>query len=67
MKNIGINIIIMIIVSIGLILGLNASMKFFTNHYQKLEVPNISGLSLEKGIDLLADNDMGYIFSGFFI
>lgn len=61
MKNIGINFIIMIIVSIALILGLNASMKFFTHHHQKLEVPNISGLPLEKGIELLSDNNMGYI------
>jgi beta-lactam-binding protein with PASTA domain len=61
MKSIGISFVIMIIVSIALILGLNSSMKFLTNHSQKLEVPDIKGMSLEKGIDILSDNDMGYI------
>ncbi|HUH74116.1 MAG TPA: PASTA domain-containing protein [Chitinophagales bacterium] len=61
MKNIGINFILMIITSIALILGLNASMKFLTHHHQKLEVPDIKGLLLNKGIDILSDKKMGYI------
>lgn len=51
----------MVVVSIALILGLNTSMKFLTNHSQKLEVPDIIGMPLDRGIDLLSDNDMGYI------
>lgn len=61
MKKIGINILGMAVLSVVLVIGLNASMKFFTHHDQKLAVPDISGMTLEEGIRVLDKNDMGYI------
>ncbi len=63
MKNIGISIIVMIVISIVLIIGLNSTMKIFTHHNQKLEVPDITGMLLDKGIDVLSEKDMGYILA----
>lgn len=61
MKNIGINILVMAVLSVFLVFALNASMKFITNHEQKLAVPDISGMNLEEAIRVLKKNDMGYI------
>lgn len=61
MKSIGLNILAMAVLSIVLILGLNASMKYITNHDQKLAVPNVSGLELDEAIHVLKKNKMGYI------
>ncbi len=61
MKKIGLNILAMAVLTIVLVVSLNASMKFITHHDQKLEVPQISGMVLEEGIRILDKNDMGYI------
>lgn len=61
MKKIGLNILAMVVVSIIAVVALNASMKFFTNHDQKIAVPNISGMLLDDAIKELERNNMGYI------
>lgn len=61
MKKIGLNILAMAVLTVVGIIALNASMKFFTNHDQKLAVPKISGLSIEEAIQVLKKNDMDYI------
>lgn len=61
MKNLALHILAMVVLTVVGVIGLNASMKFFTNHDQKLGVPNISGMNLEEAIQVLKKNDMGYI------
>lgn len=61
MKNIYVNILAMAVLTVVLIVGLNASMKFITNHNQKLSVPDITGQSLDDAIRILKQHKMGYI------
>ncbi|HZH68644.1 MAG TPA: PASTA domain-containing protein [Chitinophagales bacterium] len=61
MNNIILNILAMAVLSLVLIIGLNASMKYITNHDQKLSVPNITGESLNDAIRILKEHEMGYI------
>lgn len=51
----------MILVTLALLFGLSTSLKYITNHNQKISVPNIIGEDLQDGIRVLSSNKMGYI------
>lgn len=54
----------MIIMLLSLIIGvflLNKFLAFKTNHNQKIEVPDLAKLSIDKAEEQLKDNDLAYI------
>lgn len=61
MKQIGFTLLQILVLTIVLIVSFNVLLKFITRHNDHLNVPEVRNLALEEGIDLLADNDMGYI------
>lgn len=61
MKKLGLHLLAMVALSVGLVVLLNSSMNFVTHHNQKIEVPNIKGMVLEEGVNLLKNNNMDYI------
>ncbi len=61
MKILSLNFLGMILVTLALLFGLSTSLKYITNHNQKISVPNIIGEDLQDGIRVLSSNKMGYI------
>lgn len=61
MKKIGIHLLLIIVASFVLIVLFNMSMSFITRHDEKLDVPDITGQSLNDGIRMLERQNLGYI------
>ncbi|MCO5247836.1 MAG: PASTA domain-containing protein [Chitinophagales bacterium] len=54
------NLVAMVIATILLLVVLNLSFRFLTNHHQEYEVPDVVGLNLKEAANLLQNNKMRY-------
>jgi eukaryotic-like serine/threonine-protein kinase len=63
MRQIGITLLQILGVTIVSIVAFNFLLKFFTNHNEYLDVPDIKGMSLSEGIKKLDRHDLGYILT----
>jgi eukaryotic-like serine/threonine-protein kinase len=63
MKQIGITLLQLLGVTIVIILAFNLMLKFFTNHNEYHNVPDVKGMPLAEGIRKLEQNNMGYILT----
>ena len=63
MRKTGLHILGMIALTMVLIVGLNASFGFITNHGQKQEVPDLSGKTLEEAENILEEQHLRYFIA----
>ena len=61
MKEIGLTLLKIFAVTAVLLVVINFALRFYTQHGDFQDVPNIQGKLLNEGIDILDDNDLGYI------